>query len=98
VSFQIIILKVLEGHPDGRALIEDLRHEVAILISSGSDWISWMKRLTARGRGLDIFGQAFVRRDDAGWQIIDAGRKFLASAETPPPNSQSHASFRSRIE
>jgi hypothetical protein len=98
VSFQVTTLKVLAGHPDGRALIEDLRHDLAILISSRSDWIGRTKRLAARGPGVDIFGEAFVRRDDAAWQITNPGRKFLASAETAPPNSQSQVSFRTRIE
>jgi hypothetical protein len=87
VSFQITILKVLAGHPEGRASLGYLRREVAILISSGSDWISPTKRLAVRGPGLDILSQAFVRRDDAGWQITDAGRKFLASAEAPIPTT-----------
>ena len=83
VSFQITVLKVLAGHPGGRASIADLRHAVAILMSSGSDWTDRTKRLAARAPGLDIFSQSFVLRDDAGWQITDAGRAFLASVETP---------------
>ena len=83
VSFQITILKVLAGHPDGRASLADLKRAVAILISSGSDWTDRTKRLAARSPGLDIFSQSFVLRDDAGWQITDAGRVFLASVETP---------------
>lgn len=83
MSFQITVLKVLAGHPGGRASIADLRHAVAILISSGSDWTDRTKRLAARAPGLDIFSQSFVLRDDAGWQITDVGRAFLASVETP---------------
>jgi hypothetical protein len=83
VSFQITVLKVLDGHPEGRLTIGDLKRAVAILISSGSDWTDRTKRLAARAPGLDIFSQGFVLRDDAGWQITDAGRAFLAFAETP---------------
>jgi hypothetical protein len=83
VSFQITVLKVLAGHPGGRTSLADLRRAVAILISSGSDWTDRTKRLAARAPGLDIFSQSFVLRDDAGWQITDAGRTFLASLETP---------------
>jgi len=83
VSFQITILKVLAGHPEGRAALADLRRAVAILISSGTDWTNRTKRLAARAPDLDIFSQSFVLRDDAGWQITDAGRAFLASVETP---------------
>ena len=61
----------------------DLRRAVAILISSGSDWTDRTKRLAARTPDLNIFSQAFVLRDDAGWHITDAGRAFLVSVERP---------------
>jgi hypothetical protein len=83
LSFQITILKVLPGHPDGRASLADLKRAVAILISSGSDWTNRTKRMAARFPGLDIFRQSLVLRDDAGWQITDAGRALLASVEVP---------------
>jgi hypothetical protein len=35
MSFQITILKVLAGHPEGRASLADLKLTMAILISSG---------------------------------------------------------------
>ncbi len=85
MSFQVTILKVLAGHPEGRASLADLRRAVAILISSGSDWTDRTKRLAARAPGLDIFAQALVLRDNSGWQITDAGRALLASVEKPAP-------------
>jgi hypothetical protein len=85
MSFQITILKVLAGHPDGRLALADLRRAVGVLISSGSDWTDRMKRLAARAPDLDIFSQSHVLRDDAGWQITDAGRALLASLERPVP-------------
>ena len=81
MSFQVTILKVLAGHPEGRASLADLRRAVAILISSRSDWTDRTKRLAARAPGLDIFAQALVLRDNSGWQITDAGRALLASVE-----------------
>jgi hypothetical protein len=83
VSFQITVLKVLAGHPGGRASIAELRRAVAILMTSGPDWTDRAKRLAARAPGLAIFSQSFVLRDDVGWQITDAGRAFLASVEAP---------------
>ena len=83
MSFQITVLKVLAGHPGGRASLGELRRAVAILISSGSDWTNRTKRLLARAPGLDIFTQAFVLRDEAGWQITHAGKAFLAAIEAP---------------
>jgi hypothetical protein len=85
VSFQITILKVLAGHPEGRACVSDLTRCVSVLISSGSDWANRMKRLADRAPELDIFKSAFVLRDDNGWQITAIGRQFLASLETPIP-------------
>jgi hypothetical protein len=83
VSFQITVLKVLAGHPGGRASLAELRRAVAILISSGPDWTNRTKRLAARAPGLDIFSQSLILRDSEGWQITDAGRALLASVETP---------------
>jgi hypothetical protein len=77
VSFQITVLKVLAGHPEGRACVADLTRYVSILMSSGSDWANRTKGLAARAPQLDIFGSAFVLRDDRGWQITDVGRQFL---------------------
>jgi hypothetical protein len=88
VSFQITILKVLAGHPDGRASVTELTRYVSVLVSSGSDWTNRMRRLAARAPKLDIFTNAFVLRDDNGWQITDMGRQFLASLEAPIPATQ----------
>ena len=85
MSFQITVLKVLAGHPEGRASIADLTRYVSILISSGTDWTNRTKRLAARAPKLDIFADSFVLRDDNGWHITDGGRQFLASLEAPLP-------------
>jgi hypothetical protein len=85
VSFQITILKVLAGYPEGRARVADLTRDVSILMSSGSDWADRTKQWAARSPKLDIFGSAFVLRDDSGWQITDIGRQFLSSLEAPLP-------------
>ena len=79
MSFQITVLKVLAGHPEGRASLADLTRYVSILISSGTDWTNRTKRLAARAPKLDIFADSFVLRDDRGWQITESGRQFLAS-------------------
>jgi hypothetical protein len=89
VSFQITILKVLAGQPEGYLSVADLRNNVAILISSGRDWTDRTKRIAARTPGLDIFSQGMVIRSSGGWQITDAGRAFLAESEMPiSSNSQ----------
>jgi hypothetical protein len=83
VSLQFSILKVLAGQPDGCATLADLNRYITLL--SGSEWTARMKRLSARAPDLDIFGSKFVLRDDAGWQITETGRAFLAAIEMPAP-------------
>jgi hypothetical protein len=85
VSFQITILKVLAGQPEGRASHPEVTQSVAILLSSGADWSGRMKRLAARAPNLSIFSSGYVIRDAGGWQITDAGRTFLISIEAPAP-------------
>ncbi|MEA2897507.1 MAG: hypothetical protein QOJ84_3122 [Bradyrhizobium sp.] len=81
MSFQVTVLKVLAGHPDGRACVDDLKRDVGILMSCGPEWTNRTKRLAAGAPQLDIFGSAYVLRDDRGWQITDIGRQFLDSLE-----------------
>jgi hypothetical protein len=84
LSFQMTILKVLAGYPGGCAWLDEVRYAVSVLISSGADWTSRMKRLAERAPGLDIFSSSFVVRDDRGWQITDRGKQFLSMLETIP--------------
>jgi len=77
VSFQLTILKVLVGHPDGRASLSDYVERLRLDTER-------MKRLALRVPDLDIFGSKLVSRDNAGWQITEAGREFLLSLETKP--------------
>ena len=83
MSFRITILKVLVGHPEGRASHPDVTRSVAILMTSGADWSERMKRLAARAPGPSIFSSGYVVWDAGGWQITDHGRAFLSSIETP---------------
>jgi hypothetical protein len=83
VSFQITVLKVLAGHPEGHASLADLKHYVAVLTCSGADWSQRMKRLASRAPELDIFSRGYVLRELSGWQITAKGRDFLISIETP---------------
>ena len=83
VSFQITVLKVLAGHPQGHASLADLKHYVAVLTCSGADWSQRMKRLAARAPELDIFSSGYVLREASGWQITAKGRDFLISIEAP---------------
>jgi hypothetical protein len=83
VSFQITVLKVLAGHPEGHASLADLKDYVAVLTCSGADWSQRMMRLAALAPELDIFSSGYVLREPSGWQITAKGRKFLISIEEP---------------
>jgi hypothetical protein len=98
VSFQITILKVLAGHPDGRASISELTRYVSILMSSGSDWTDRMRQLAARAPKLEIFGDRFVLRDGRGWCITESGRQFVASLEAPIPARAEHQASQAAAE
>jgi hypothetical protein len=80
-----MVLKVLAGHPGGRASIADVKQYMAVLICSGADWSQRMKRLAARAPDLDIFSSGYVLREPSGWQITKAGRAFLTSIESLAP-------------
>jgi hypothetical protein len=80
VSLQVAILKVLSGHPDGKAPIEALNSDLRLL-SGCKDWNWRMKRLASQAPDLDIFGQRLVVRSNSGWQLTNAGRAALASME-----------------
>jgi hypothetical protein len=84
VNFQVTVLKILAGYPDGFALIADLKRDMAILAASGRDWGDRTKRLAARLPHLDIFSQRLVERVNGGWRITDKGRDALALMEAPP--------------
>jgi hypothetical protein len=83
VSIQITILKVLAGHPEGRASLAELRHFTEVLTRSGPEWSQRIRRLAARAPGLDIFSSGYVLRKTSGWIITGAGRDFLTSIESP---------------
>ncbi|WP_224741931.1 aminoacyl-tRNA deacylase [Bradyrhizobium sp. 2S1] len=96
MSIQVAILKILASHVSGRATLDSLKHDLAILSSSGDDWHARIKRLASRVPELDIFSSFYVLRDVEGWQITSAGREFLQALEavtqdnlSPTPTDES---------
>jgi hypothetical protein len=83
MSLQISILKVLAGQPDGRATVADLNRYITLL--NVPEWTARVRRLSERAPDLDIFGSRYVLRDQAGWQLTQAGRAFLDALEMPAP-------------
>jgi hypothetical protein len=96
VSLQITILKVLASHDSGRTTHASLNRDVAILSASGPDWSARIKRLAARVPAIDIFGCGYVLRDAEGWQITEAGRKFLDALEAVTQDNQAPVLIRRR--
>ena len=84
VSFQMSILKILAGQPDGRASLDVVKQHLALFYTSGPEWTGRMKLLAARAPDLDIFGQKLIAREPGEWRITDAGRDLLSAVEQPP--------------
>jgi hypothetical protein len=85
VSLQFSILKMLSSYRGGKASIAELKRDLAIVATSGSDWTNRMKGLAARAPDLDAFSQGFLGRDGYGWWITPSGRAFLEALEKPAP-------------
>ncbi|WP_445220606.1 hypothetical protein ACKWRH_11495 [Bradyrhizobium sp. Pa8] len=81
MSFQLSILKILAGQPDGRGTIEVVKQHLAIFYTSGPDWVRRMRRLAEFAPNLDLFGQQLVTRERGTWIITNEGRVFLAELE-----------------
>lgn len=88
MNFQVTVLKVLVSYPDGFAVMEDIKRDMAILATSGLDWAERTKRLAARVSDLDIFSQSLVERLNGGWRISDKGRAVLEIMEARPATVQ----------
>ena len=92
MNFQVTVLKILVSYPDGFAVMEDLKRDMAILATSGRDWAERTRRLATKVPDLDIFSQGLVERISGGWKITAKGRVLLefleARAETPEPAQQ----------
>lgn len=74
-------MKILASHGSGRATVDSLNRDIAILTASGAEWRARITRLAARVPAIDIFGKGYVQRGDDGWEITAEGRDFLARLE-----------------
>ncbi|UPJ71938.1 hypothetical protein [Bradyrhizobium sp. 187] len=88
MNFQVTVLKVLVSYPDGFAVMDDLKRDMALLATSGRDWADRTRRLAARVPDLDIFSQGLVVRESGGWKITDEGRAVLEFMEARPAAGQ----------
>jgi hypothetical protein len=81
VNFQVTVLKILVSYPDGCAVMEDLKRDMAILATSGREWADRTRRLAARVPDLNIFSQGLVERISGGWRITSKGRAVIEFME-----------------
>lgn len=84
MSFQVTVLKILVSYPDGFALMADLKRDMAILATSGTDWAERTRRLGSLVPDLNIFSQALIERMNGGWRITQKGRAVLEFMEARP--------------
>jgi hypothetical protein len=80
MGFKLAVLNVLAKCPGGRAPLDDVRREVAIVMASG-DQIEPLNHLSALA-DVDIFQSGLVLQDEAGLQITTAGLLLLLSLES----------------
>ncbi|WP_247491525.1 hypothetical protein [Bradyrhizobium sp. 17] len=84
MNFQVTVLKILVSYPDGFAPMSDLKHDMAILATSGRDWSERTKRMASRVPNLDIFSEKLIERIHGGWRITEKGRAVLEIMEARP--------------
>lgn len=84
MNFQVTVLKILAAYPEGFAVIEDLKRDMAILATSGRDWADRTRRLAAGVPDLDIWSQGLVEHLSGGWKITAKGRAVLEVMEARP--------------
>lgn len=84
MNFQVTVLKILVSYPDGFAVMDNLKRDMAILATSGREWADRTKRLAARVPNLDIFSHGLVERTSGGWRITSQGRAVLEFMEARP--------------
>jgi hypothetical protein len=78
-AIALAILRVLSAHPQGRASVDALKADLAMLASK--EWFERMQALASRTGPVNLFSAGLVTRDSSGWSITDAGRRYLADVE-----------------
>jgi hypothetical protein len=80
MRFKLAVLNVLAKCPGGRAPLDDVKREVAIILASG-DQIEPLNDFSTLA-DVDIVQSGLVLQDDAGLQITNAGLLLLRSLES----------------
>jgi hypothetical protein len=74
------------SHPDGFAVTDHLKRDMALPAASGRDWAD-RKRPAARVPNLDPFPQGPVERERGGWKTR-AAPFWLSWRRVLPPNGR----------
>jgi hypothetical protein len=73
--WDMLILKILDSHPDGEALTSEIAREVALLDSAAREIFLPLPSIEG-----GIFGAGFVTSPRKGvWRISNAGRQYVRS-------------------
>jgi hypothetical protein len=80
-NFKLAVLNALAKSVGGRATLDEVRREVEIILTN-DDQTEQLNRFSALG-DIDIFQSGLLLRDEAGFQITEAGRSLLQSLESP---------------
>jgi hypothetical protein len=80
-NFKLAVLNALARSAGGRATLDEVRREVEFILAN-DDQTEQLKRFSALG-DIDIFQSGLLLRDDAGFEITDAGLSLLQSLESP---------------
>jgi hypothetical protein len=80
-NFKLAVLNALAKSAGGRATLDEVRREVEIILAN-DDQTEQLERFSALG-DIDIFQSGLLLRDEAGFQITEAGLSLLQSLESP---------------
>lgn len=83
MSFQIGVLKVLSSYPDGRASVDTIKRDLAMLASR--EWNAQLRRLAALAPRINVFSAGLILRTPDAWQITEAGQAFLSRLQGGEP-------------
>lgn len=82
MNFQVTVLKVLVSYPDGFAVMEDIKRDLAILATRTHEAIG-----SPRDRPGYLL-PSLIERMNGGWRITDKGRAILEIMEARPAPAQ----------
>lgn len=93
VTIEAAVLRILVSYPDGFALMEDLKRDMAILATSGRDWAERTKASGRARAGPEHLLAGLIERVHGGWRT-QKGRSVLEFMEAKTVPADTHLSMR----